>query len=247
MPALWQSLYCLQPHLRLDQAWSNNAHVRFTEAAKSALGRWVSVLQMPPSRKIFLFSKHKGFWSGKVASRPYELPPDFVEQKHMFVPGEDPASPLAHLATDACPVSYGGYSGSERFCGRFDDKTLPMHINLKELLAIFYGVCKGAGHWWQACRLLVRCDNMTAVACVNRGSHILHHLDNAVSQITRVCHLFNIEIRAQHVPGLQNHLADDMSRLRIPAYTADWLLSRVEFERWEKMFGPPYCLSDRER
>ena len=99
-------------------------------------------------------------------------------------------------------------------------------------------VCKGAGHWWQACRLLVRCDNMTAVACVNRGSHILHHLDNAVSQITRVCHQFNIEIRAQHVPGLQNHLADDMSRLRIPAYTADWLLSRVEFERWEKMFGP---------
>ena len=75
----------------------------------------------------------------QVAPMPYELPSDFEEQKHMFVPGEDQASPVAHMATDACPVSYGCYSGSERCCGRFNERVLPMHINFKELLAIYYG------------------------------------------------------------------------------------------------------------
>ena len=240
MPALWQSLYQLQPHLRFDQAWSNNAHVIFTAEAKSALRQWAHVLQAPPSRRIYLFSRHKGFWSGKAYAKPYALPPEFNPEVHKFVPGEDKASPIAHMAIDACPVSYGagGYSGEERFSGKFPDDLMHMHINFKELKAIFYGVLKGAGNWWQNCRLLVRSDNMTAVSCVNRGSHFLHHLDAVIMDILAVCKKYKIEIRAQHIAGIANWLADRMSRLRLEAYTSDWLLVKPEFLRWNRKYGP---------
>ena len=42
---------------------------------------------------------------------------------------------IAVLTTDACPLSYGGFSGTERFAGTFADEVMPMHINSKELLA----------------------------------------------------------------------------------------------------------------
>ena len=111
------------------------------------------------------------------ASGRVELPPEFDAEKHKFVPGE------SRDATDACPLSYRGFSGAERFAGTFAEEVMPMHINSKELLAILYGVAKGAGRWWQGCRLLLRCDNVTAVAGVNRGSHFLPHLDKIISDI----------------------------------------------------------------
>ena len=74
MPPLWQSLYRLQPHLRLDQAWSNNAHVEFTPEAKKALVSWEHVLKAPPSRNISLFGSHKGLWAGRAYTTAFALP-----------------------------------------------------------------------------------------------------------------------------------------------------------------------------
>ena len=139
MPPSWQSLYALQGHLSLSQAWSNSAHIRFTQAALHALKQWNNVLLSPPSRKVFLFSQSKGFWSGTSATKPFVLPGSFDPAKHMFIPTEiHPHSRIAVLYSDACTASYGGCSGEERYSGRFSEEDLPHHINYKELLAVYF-------------------------------------------------------------------------------------------------------------
>ena len=75
------------------------------------------------------FSRHKGIWAGKAYAKLYVLPPEFNPEVHKLVPGEDKASPVAHMAIDACPVSYGGYSGEERFSGKFPDDLMHMMIS----------------------------------------------------------------------------------------------------------------------
>ena len=67
---------------------------------------------------------------------------------------------------------------------------------------------------------------------------MLHHLDTVVSNIRVLCTKYNLDIRAIHISGVANWLADALSRLRLAAYTSDWLLNRADFLRWEKSFGP---------
>ena len=84
-------------------------------------------------------------------------------------------------------------------------------IATKELLPIVLAVAVWGPHW-QSKHLLVRCDNMAVVQVINaqncRDPSLLH--------LMRGLHffsaLYDIQLKAQHIAGIQNTIADAISR-----------------------------------
>jgi hypothetical protein len=192
------ALYLVPPGTT-QLSWHPQAKVGLGPECLAALKRWQLLLQGKPSRKVYLFPQGGGgFWAGS-----YTLPDSFNERKDVFVP--DPSltgtQRIAVLTTDACPWAYGGFSGTQRFSGRFSDSQMGGHINAKELLAVFFGLQIYAGREFSNCRVLVRSDNTTAVAALNRRSHFLEHLDSILSDIRDLCHTHNLDVLAIHLPG----------------------------------------------
>ena len=74
------------------------------------------------------------------------------------------------------------------------------------------------GPQWSFHRVLFQCDNEAVVAVINSGTshdddvmHLLHCLFNVAKQ-------FNFVIRAVHIPGVQNVLADALSHFKLQVF-----------------------------
>ena len=126
-------------------------------------------------------------------------------------------SPRHHLFTDA-----SGSWGCGGWCLPFwfqfswtDSVSLPS-IALKELLPIVVAAAIW-GHSWSGSLVMCHSDNTAAVAQVNK----LHASDQQASHLLRCLALFqahwDFRIRAIHVPGNRNGVADDLSRNRTPS------------------------------
>lgn len=86
-----------------------------------------------------------------------------------------------------------------------------MHINYLELLVIFYGL-KCFGRDVSHCSILVRVDNKTAVAYVNKmGGTRSKSLNLLSKQIWKWCEKRNIYLHALYIPSKDN-IADKESR-----------------------------------
>ena len=155
----------------------------------------------------------------------------------MFVPG-CVENPIAVVHTDACTVGWGYVSGSERHHGAFSDSARQKHINYKETITVLFALRRFAGSIWYDCRVLVRSDNTTTVALVNAKCHLLPHLEDIAAEMRLICAAHNLDVQAQHVPGVQNVIADQLSRLALLSYTVDWRLHRHIFEDIDAWFGP---------
>ncbi len=72
--------------------------------------------------------------------------------------------------------------------------------------------CMIWGPWWQDCRVVVHCDNQAVVCVVNSG----YSKDKDMMHLLR-CLFFirahwGLYLRAEHIPGEQNVVADAISR-----------------------------------
>ena len=111
----------------------------------------------------------------------------------------------------------GAWSGNEWFQLEWCDHSRALHISAKELIPILVAAVVW-GSQWQGQRVIAYCDNMAVVAVMNNR----YCRDPALMQLLR-CLSF-IEARKQftlsamHLPGIQNTLADDLSRNRLSAF-----------------------------
>ena len=86
-------------------------------------------------------------------------------------------------------------------------------INILE----FFSCCQAVEHGYSTGegRIFVYCDNVTAVAWVNRTSHNStadrHYCDSLVNRL-RIIRCAGVQIEAIHVPGVLNSAADELSR-----------------------------------
>ncbi|XP_011859632.1 PREDICTED: uncharacterized protein LOC105557096 [Vollenhovia emeryi] len=87
------------------------------------------------------------------------------------------------------------------------------------------------------CSILLRIDNTTAVAYINKfGSIQFPHLSEISRQIWRWCENRNIFLFASYIPSLENHIADAESRTSDP--DTEWSLSAIAFRLVARAFGP---------
>lgn len=113
------------------------------------------------------------------------------------------------------------------------------HINLLELSAV-----ENALHHFRDYvkhrQVLLRTDNSTVVSYINRqGGTKSAVLCVMTWRILHWCHLFGIQLKAAHIPGKRNVIADQLSRGRqIPKMT-EWSLNQEIVQQIFRAFPTP--------
>ena len=132
------------------------------------------------------------------------------------------ANPDTILTSDASGSwGCGAFSSSSWFQYQWPQSYQSHHITVKELLPIVIAAAIW-GHSWENQSVLCRCDNEAVVHIINTGTS----KDHNVMQLMRCLHFiaahFNLLITAKHLPGINNEIADALSRNNLPFFFAHY-------------------------
>ena len=124
------------------------------------------------------------------------------------------------LFTDASDIGMGGLFRDEWFSIKW-----PRHLssdycstNFQEIFAILTAVTTWAKKLSNK-QILFYCDNETVVKILNAGCcKSSKMIMKVVRKIFYVCARHNISLRAEHIPGLCNDIADALSRLQVERF-----------------------------
>lgn len=138
---------------------------------------------------------------------------------------------------DASLTGWGAYFAGERTHGWWTENDRHSHINMLELEAIFMGLRCFAKNTRNA-NILIRCDNTTATACINRMGSVQHqHLNTLTKKVWQWCQGRNLWLPAAYINTKDNWQADEESRALKPE--TEWSLASFAFSRIVKEFGKP--------
>ena len=142
----------------------------------------------------------------------------FMEQYNgvSCVPESDWSQPDLVFATDACPVGGGGVCGDQYFHVAFPEPVVNAagHINSLELLTIVLAL-KLWGSSLVGKKVLIFCDNSASVLALNSGKVQDPFMRQCLREIVYLCAIFQCEINAVHIAGVDNRLPDLLSRWEI--------------------------------
>jgi ribonuclease HI len=146
-----------------------------------------------------------------------------------------PEVPKTTLYTDA---SISGWGATRENCviyGRWLIHEQSLHINALELSAIMLAIKTFKDIQNQT--VLIRTDNMTSVAYINhQGGTTSKVLSTIAESLWKLCLNRNIHLKADHVPGVMNSIADRASRMEKDRF--DWKLHPEIFNALNKIWGP---------
>lgn len=141
------------------------------------------------------------------------------------------------IFTDSSLSGWGACCNGEKTHGWWTLEDKRYHINFLELQAIFLGL-KCFAKNLKNCNILIRCDNTTAIACVDRmGSVQYKHLNTMARILWQWCEQRNIWIFASYVNTKDNWEADSESRILKPE--TEWSLANYAFAQIKNKFGNP--------
>ncbi len=135
------------------------------------------------------------------------------------------SEPDTVLQTDSCRNGMGAFTSAgfylhSEFPDFIADRNL--HISALELLCIVVA-CRLWGHMFSRRRLVVRCDNEAVCMAVNHNRSRDSFLQAALRELWFIEASCNFTLRCVHIPGLNNRIADALSRYHSPS-------SRHKFE-----------------
>lgn len=143
---------------------------------------------------------------------------------------------IREIFSDASLNGWGASCGDLRLHGWWSEKDKTLHINSLELKAAFNALRCFATDLCN-CDVLLRIDNITALACINKfGSIQYPHLSEITRQIGQWCENRNLFIYASYISSIANSIADAESRIADP--DTEWSLSDEAFSRVTKNYGP---------
>ena len=119
------------------------------------------------------------------------------------------------LYTDAPgSVGFGAVWGNDRFCGVWSDFSHgapSMTIHWKEMVPIYLACATWSRRWVWKC-ILFRSDNCSVVDTVNWGLCRDLWAVDVVRRIAFICAVHGCAVRAKHIFGTSNPIADALSR-----------------------------------
>ena len=122
----------------------------------------------------------------------------------------EPATMIIH--TDASLCGWGAKLGNSKIGGRWNGSECEYHINVLELLAIFYAL-KAFQEQLQTKHVKIFSDNTTAVSyIISMGGIKSLDCDRVTVNIWEWCIEHNIWLTCAHIPGSENVDADEASR-----------------------------------
>ena len=127
------------------------------------------------------------------------------------------------FSTEACGSGAGGYFSGKFFHTPFPHPILLLYghdINTLELLTIMVAL-KLWGTTLCGQRVIISCDNENSVLALNSGRSRTAGMQCCLREICFLSAVFDFEIRADHVPGVSNAIADHLSRWHLsPSHQA---------------------------
>lgn len=177
-----------------------------------------------PNKKVPLSmeaEKDLAWWRGKILGARNKIRSDSYDLE---------------IFTDASPTGWGATCGNKKASGRWDPLEMKLHINLLEIKAAFLGL-KCFLRDSQGKQVLLRIDNITALAYINKMGGIRHRaLNDITKRLWQWCEAKAHWVFAEYVASKDNP-ADEGSR--ITNIDTEWELSDYAFERLCASFGSP--------
>ena len=137
-----------------------------------------------------------------------------------------------HVYTgDADKGAAGLWYKDKRHVHPFPAEHQPPHrsSNFRELSTALIGL-EQWGELFRKQRVLYRSDNTTTVAIINKGGTTAPDLLPVAEEIISAARHYDVDLAAAHIPGVQNGLADRLSRHRRHMDNDDWKLGSHIFE-----------------
>ena len=139
--------------------------------------------------------------------------------------------------TDACLFGFGAVCDNEFIHGEWTEGILSrienkeLHISALELYTIVIAVKTWASKLYELC-VLIACDNEAATIAINSGKSRDPFMQQCLRELWLISAVNEFEIRAVHIPGRDNTLADWLSR---------WLdaTCRAKFECYNNSLPEP--------
>ena len=140
------------------------------------------------------------------------------------------------IETDASKKGWGAVCDGVRTGGPWSPEESRLHINCQELLAAFLAVkCFAKGKTNVTIHL--KMDSMSALTYINKlGGMISPQLNRLAKELWLWCMERSILLKAQHLAGVLNTIADDESR--VMKDRCDWQLCPRIFHLIDKRLGP---------
>ena len=149
--------------------------------------------------------------------------------------------PLQHalqIFTDASNEGWGAHLGDSTARGTWSQPESQLHINFLELKAVLLAL-KSFEHLCRNQIVLIATDNTTVVSYINKeGGMRSGSLCALLWRLLSWCHLRKIVLRARHIPGRLNVIADKLSRHSQVVQT-EWSLSQQVFYLLCSKWGRP--------
>ncbi|KAJ0169654.1 hypothetical protein K1T71_014839 [Dendrolimus kikuchii] len=163
------------------------------------------------------------WWLHNIDNRPYK---SFSCRKFQL-----------EIFSDASLTGWGIHCNGESVGGLWSQSEQKFHINQLELLAAFFGL-KCFASTYNNCDILLRIDNTTAIACINKmGSIQFPHLNDITRNIWNWCESRDINVQASYIKSKENCLADKESRNT--NIDTEWELNDRAFSNIVTEFGTP--------
>lgn len=199
---------------------------------------WVYTKRL--EREKFLALRKSGDDYDKVMNLPSDLDSEFLWWKNNILTSHNPIRSgkyMLEIFSDASLTGWGVYCNGERAHGFWSPVESKDHINLLELKAAFIGLQCFAKDLSNM-EILLRIDNTTAIAYINRFGGVQHnHLNEVTRQIWQWCEQKKLFIFASYIKSKDNTEADLESRhFNIDT---EWDLSSKAFKKISKCFGNP--------
>jgi ribonuclease HI len=161
-------------------------------------------------------------WEGKLKLEKKALPGLMWWKEKLKTKVKMPLrvfSPTAHMTTDASGRGWGAdvWFGKEtkRWQGIWEADMIEKEVssNKRELRAVREGLEESLKYWGglRGCDMLIRSDNMTTVANINRRSCTPSLLPEML-RLFDVLDQASVRIRVSYIPGKDNTIADALSR-----------------------------------
>ena len=108
------------------------------------------------------------------------------------------------------------------------------------------------GHMWKNRSVRFYPDNEAVVNIINKQTSKEHHVMTLLRKLVLTCLTYNVKFTAEHVPGVNNNLADKLSRLQVEDFRrlAPWATEQpveLPYESTPVGLGALYRAFSRER
>ena len=133
--------------------------------------------------------------------------------------------PITSVFTDSCTLGAGAIYNGDWFYANWQldwPAVANLHINSKEILAVFFAVCRWAPAWSNK-RIYIQSDNITSVATINRGTSKDPFVMSCLRTLFWLSAKYNFHITSKYIPGLINTVADKISRAHEPGSFCQFL------------------------